>query len=131
MVEQRVGQHLDEVGYLAVGAEAQGAEDEADGDVLELGDELADGGDGGIVFAGSAEDELKAAGVGLAAMAAEGLHHGGVKAFDGLEEGDGGGAFRSEHGQVAAGVGAKTIGGKEGEQGVSHAGDDERGGGPG
>ena len=44
----RVREHLGEVGEFAVGAEALGALDEADGDVREVDAEAGDFGDGGV-----------------------------------------------------------------------------------
>jgi hypothetical protein len=85
-----VGEHLREVGELAVGAEGERALDETDGEMRVLDAEARDNGDGGVRERVDAEEELEGAGVVLGAVAGERGVQMFVDAFEGLEDGDGG-----------------------------------------
>jgi len=101
--------------------------DELDGDMGEFALELFDGRDGGVVEGGDAEEKFVVAGVGLAAMAAEGVEHGGVEAFEGFEDGDAGGegGEPTTAGKRGAAGGDEDPGGDDGGEKVAHAGEGE------
>ena len=122
-LEPGVGDELGDVADLAVGAEDFGGVDEADGVAGEVGLELMDGGDGGVVEAGDAEEDFVVAGVLLAAVAGEGFSEAGLESVDGLEEADG-------RGEVGAGQGAadEGAGAPDGEEGEDESGEGEEGG---
>ncbi len=86
----RVGNELREGADFAIGAEAVGALDEANGAIRKLLLQLLDGCDGGVVERGDAEEEFVGARVILAAVAAKGIEHAGVDALEGLENADAG-----------------------------------------
>jgi len=116
-----VGCELNEGADFTVGPEAGGAMDELDGKTRKFALKFFDGCDGWVLEGGNAEEKLVIAGVGLAAMAAEGVQHCGVKPLEGLEDGDAGG----EGGKRGAAGGDEDPGGEDGGEKVAHAGDGE------
>ncbi len=89
MLEASVRQHLHEVGDFAAGAEAQRADNEADGGFGELGAQALDLGNGGVVKRLHAEEEFEFRSVHLAAVAGEPGVHARVDTFERLEDCDG------------------------------------------
>src|SRR6202034_1976148 len=99
-----------------VAAEAQWAFNQSKVVVGELLLKLVDGADGRVVQRGDAEQQLVLAGVGLAAMAAKGIEHCRVQAFERLQDADSGGVGSK---RSAAGEQEQVGGDQRGEK-VAH-----------
>jgi len=111
---------LDEVGDFAAGPQALAAFDEFDGDFGAFCLEAVDLGDGWIIEAVDAEDDLKGCRIVLTAMALEASVHTGIDAFEGLEDGY---ALDERLGGAGLGDGADVVSGaEEGQQKVGDSG---------
>ena len=122
VVDKQVGmagvvRKLNKGADFAVGPQAGGTVDELDGEIGKFALKFFDGCDGGVVEGGNAEEQLVVAGVGLAAVAAEGVEHRGVESFERLEDGDAGG----EGGERGAAGGDEDPGSEDGGEKVAHA----------
>ena len=113
-----VGGQLYQSADLPVGPKGCGTSDQLNGMGRKFLLQLFDSYRGGIGKRGNAKEQLKIAGIGLAAMAAEGFDHAWVKPLEGLEDADAGGKGF----QRGTPVNHKDARGYHGRQIVAHSG---------
>jgi len=116
--------HLDQRRDFFIGAELLGADEQTNGVTGKFLLQLLDHGDGRVACVGHAEEQFVLAGVTLSAVAAKGLKHAGVAAFERLQNTH----ARREVFLTLAAFAQKACCGPERGNKIAHARDGENGG---